>query len=632
MRKLLWQLLAVFMVMSVTVGCSSDSDSDGSGGGGSEDYTEQVRSLDLSGAQGLYITGDNLDAAQASALRSGAYSAKEIQRAASQVDLDPNSIYKVTEDGTLVRVEITDDSGAELPRGSVQPLALQDINAQYLIIWLKVTARVGDEIKGKPYLVHKSTGLAYNASSLIYDATLTEYETGGKVLDVFYADIQGDEHNNLYIRTDISGRATGELNPDQTVYKIDLSDLGGKAITATEIPSAYSIGDDWIVDKDGKFIAFGIRSESTEPTRYLAIETGRIYNLNDSIDEIFHAEWVLGMDNNIYSFVTVDVFSDSYKLYRISANQDGSPHVVKVADTNSTIGSPWLLSEKNRYVIGGRLFYIGNWNEGTAFVIEDVDVVNARVYDTSLDDIFSTVEEFVVSNSRIYCFGKFKDNLAHGLYAYDPIARTGEKVVIDADYDVQKFKLMASGDFLVEGIRLTDQAHFYGTLRADGTVTVTSTVAIGAPTIIMMEAIRPADFMLIDGSPSEWATSLRVLTDNSSDGAADGDLLYYSETTSSSQYFGMVEHAAGLNESYFVEVTFMGDETLLFSDDNTTFNNNVDGNVSLSQANGAAARGEVIEFLMPLNILSTPNVKSVTLYGHDSNGDINTSDIIDVMN
>ena len=616
----------------MTVGCSSDDESDD--GGSTVDYTDRVHSLDLSGIQGLYITGDNLDSDKASALRSSSYSGREIQRAASQVDLDPNSLYKVTENGTLERVKITDDTGEELPRGVVRPMGVKDINAQYLMIWIQVreSEYIEDAMlpsgftqwSGEAFLVHKSTGLAYDASELVGPLLITSLEGGMSSSPAL--DIQWDENNNLYIRTDFPSSQQDGKNFVTAVYKIDTSNLGDKAITATEIKSAYGIGEDWIVDKEGKFIAFGRRELYTEPTRYLAIDTGSVYNLNDSIPELFQAAWIRGMDNEVYSFVDDTTCSDCYKLYSVGANADGSPKVVKIADTNTTVGAPWLLKRKNRYIIGGRLFYIGSWNEGSAFAIEDVDVVNATVYGTSLSDIFLTVEEFVVSNSKVYCFGKFKDNLANGLYAYDPISRTGTKIVVDVAYDVQKFKLMANGEFLVEGIRLNDQAYFYGRLSSGGVVTVTSTVAIGAPEVIVMEAIRPTDFMTIDGRVSEWSTSLRKLTDLSSDGAADGELLYYSDSSSNAQYFGMVEYQAGLNKNYFVEVAFVGGEKLLLGENSATFNG-----TDLGQVNGAAARVDVIEFLLPLSTLSTPSVTSVTLFGQDANGDVNTSNLIDQM-
>jgi len=640
MKKFLWQFMAVLILASMTVGCS-DGD-DGGSGDAPVNYTDRVRSLDLSGIQGLYITGDNLDSAHASALRSSSYSVREIQRAASQVDLDPNSLYKVTGDGTLERVQIMDDAGEELPRGVVHPISVKDINAQYLMIWIQVTEAAYEDLSqstisiGDAFLVHKSTGLAYSASSLVSGVSISTYSDGREPsFTQSEIDIQWDDKNHLYIRKEGNSIST-EGKPNWTIYQIDLSSLGDKELTATEIKSAYGIGHKWIVDKEGVFILFNpddLAAVNTGVIRYLDIQNGSIYNLHNSIPNDLNSDWILGLDNKIYTFVgdtnCIMLTNVCNTLYRVEANADASPKTTKIADTKAFV-EPSLLNPKYRHIIGGKLIYmhpavIESGNIIGQFGMVEIDIENATAYQPHFT-MFDKIMKSVLNGSHIYLFGTFASSKTNGLYKYDPVTRTGEQTTVESGYDVQKFQLMASGEFLVEGIRLSDQAYFYGRLSTDGVITVTSTVAIGAPKVIVMAAISPTDFMTIDGSASEWSTSLRVLTDVSTDGQADGELLYYSQSSSNAQYFGMIEYQSNLNESYFVEVAFTGGEKLLFGENNTTFKD-----INLGQVNGAAARAEVIEFFLPESTLSTPSVASITLFGQDANGDVNTSNIIDQM-
>ena len=287
-----------------------------------------------------------------------------------------------------------------------------------------------------------------------------------------------------------------------------------------------------------------------------------------------------------------------------------------------------------RHVIGGKLMYITdarNLDIAVTMDIAEIDPVNGTVFNhaESFSKVFTSIKKYVLSGSDIYIFGTLSSTTANGFYKYNVLTRTGQAITVESGYDVQKFTVLADGSFLVKGIRLSDQAYFYGQLATDGTVTVASTVALGAPTVLVMEAIKPADFMMIDGDPSDWSTSLRTLNDASDDSTkSDGDLLNYSQTTTSTQYFGMIEHGEDFNRSYYLRVTFDNGQKLQFHEDNAT----ILPDNALTEAGGIVSRGSVIEFSMPIDKESTPpSALSVKLYGTTSSGDINTSLIIDEM-
>ena len=626
--NVLGQFLAVVMLVFLSSGCSKD-DASSDDENVKIDYASKVHNLDLSGAQGLYITGDSASSGAASPLRSEEYSADTIQKAANAVDLDPNSVYKITADGRLERVAIEDENGEELPRASVKPVKIQDLNSLYLVIWLKIE---GDGSGGIPYLVHKSSGFAYNASKVIWNASKTVQPDGTEVYEIYDQNIQFDRANNFYLKRTKIG--SDDMN-FESIYKIDTSTLGSSSLTVTEIPSAYSFQNtSWIVDDSGEFIVFGGRSATIgdSPVRYLSITTGAIHNINEEIDGTFDPYWIKGLDGKIYTSVINDMVCDDtvdqcVTWYRIEADTNHLPVITEVAKSND-VPMHWALGANRRHVIGGKLIYITD--DTSSFGIEEVDPVAGTVFHhyASFSDVFTSVEKYVVSGSDIYIFGRLSSTTANGFYKYNVLTRTGQAITVESGYDVHKFTVLADGSFLVEGIRLSDQAYFYGQLATDGTVTVTSTVALGAPTVLLMEAIKPADFMMIDGNPSDWPTSLRVLNDISGDSTkTDGDLLYYSQTTTSTQYFGMIEHGEDFNRSYYLHVTFENGEQLQFQEDNAT----ILPDNTLTEAGGIVSRGSVVEFSMPIDTVSTPNVLSVKLFGTTSSGDINTSMLIDEM-
>ncbi len=620
-KSILGRFFIGISLIVLTVGCGGGGDSSPENGDPQSnqdvDYSTLVHSLDLSGAQGIYITGDS-----SSDTGSRSYSAEKIQRADSEVDLDANSVYKITADGRLERVAIKDENGNELPRASVKPAYIKDLNSLYLIMWLELVSNSEnqseiEEHRASPYLIHKSTGLAYEASKIVYDATKTGLDKEYQFVGI---DIQWDENNNFYVkRSKMNSDGSPDTSKDtatgnfESIYKIDTSTLGSGSLTVTELPSAYSFQNTkWMVDKTGEFIVFGNTYDDLT-ARYLSITTGAIHNIN------VKSRWVLGLDNKIYTYSDGMIGDENLTWYRIESDTNNQPLITEVANSASTPRN-WVFSPESRYVIGGKLIY----TDGESF--DEVDPINGTVFHHS-DSFPLEIKEYVVGDNDIIILGKLQSTNTDGIYKYNVVNRTGELISVDSGFDVQKFKVLANGNFIVEGIRLVDQAYFYGELKTDGTVRVISTVAIGTPTVLVMEAIHPADFMLIDGSATDWSIDLRVLNDASADsGSSDGELLHYSQTTTSTQYFGMIEHGEDFNQSYYLQVIFEDGETLQFKDNNITFSFS-----TLSDAGGISSRGSVIEFSMPIGTVTTANVRSVELFGQSSNGDINTSNSIDKM-
>jgi len=586
-----------------------------------EELSAKVHLIDFKNAQGFFITGSSADGitqAQSTIIREdgakaiwteeSTYSINSVD-ADDAVDLEPNSLYTINGDGTLERATVNDENGAEIPRATVVPVGIEDINAQYLFLWLAIAASEDDEeniiVSLVPYLVHKATGLAYNASDLMVLLTQgrgyysyipsTQYELEflqgivQNLLNQYPLDVQWDDNGNLYVR-------------EGSVYKIDTSTLGNSSIEVVELQSIDTISNQWVVDKEGKFILYSTENYS----RYLSIDNGSLHNLDAEISGEFLDNWIVGLDHRIYT-----VSSDD-KFYIIEAGINGAPIITDKGDVNYTATNPAdargsaVQSFKGfgtrglRHVVGGKLMVVGHSD-----YTYDVDTTNATVhYHSSIKDAFSNgIESHKVSGEYIYYFGPLKTTNTNGIFRYNPVTFEGDIISADVNYDIREYEILGNGQFLIEGYRLSDQAYFYGELALDGSVTVTSTVAQGEAVVLQMAAIHPTDFSLIDGNANDWPTDTRVLTDAAGDASQDGvDLLFYSEMVNGSNYFAMIEYDNGSDQAFDVDITLVSGFTLrMKSGEAKLLDSDLNELSSLSAAGGTFAMGRVIEYSIPLN-------------------------------
>ena len=629
-----------------------------------EELSAKVHLIDFKNAQGFFITGSSADGitqAQSTIIREdgakaiwteeSTYSINSVD-ADDAVDLEPNSLYTINGDGTLERATVNDENGAEIPRATVVPVGIEDINAQYLFLWLAIAASEDDEeniiVSLVPYLVHKSTGLAYNASDLMVLLTQgrgyysyipsAEYELEflqgivQNLLNQYPLDVQWDDNGNLYVR-------------EGSVYKIDTSTLGSSSIEVVELPSIDIISIQWVVDKEGKFILYNVRDSS--PTgnyaRYLSIDNGSLYDLSAEMSGAFLPNWIIGLDQKIYTT------SSDNKMYKIEADINGAPVITdkgyvsytatnpananRVADNFSHLGGGTM---DLRHVVGGKLMVVNH-----SYYTYDVDTTNATVhFHSSIKDAFSSgIESHKVSGDYIYYFGRLETTNTVGIFRYNPVTFEGEVISADVNYDIREYEILGNGQFLIEGYRLSDQAYFYGELALDGSVTVTSTVAQGEAVILQMEAIHPTDFSLIDGNANDWPTDTRVLTDAAGDASQDGvDLLFYSEVVNGSNYFAMIEYDNGSDQAFDVDITLVSGFTLrMKSGEAKLLDSDLNELSSLSAAGGTFAMGRVIEYSIPLNQIggvdATIGATSVEAYSEETFGSVesvsatfNTSD------
>ncbi|NNE62604.1 MAG: hypothetical protein HKN34_00850, partial [Gammaproteobacteria bacterium] len=138
MKKFLQYSIVLISSVLFTVSCG------GGGGGGSDTPSgnsnptaDQLKASirqfsDITDAQGFVLTGDNPASARP------ALTSAQMRTANLDVNLDPNSLYKVKPDGTLERVVIVDDSSEEITRGLIQPATVRDIDQNFMIMYFTI--------------------------------------------------------------------------------------------------------------------------------------------------------------------------------------------------------------------------------------------------------------------------------------------------------------------------------------------------------------------------------------------------------------------------------------------------------------------------------------------------------------
>ena len=616
-RSLLFSI--VFVALS---GC-------GGGGGGDtptpdtpltlDEIANSVRSLDISGASRIMLTGDTVTAANTDD------AIKTMAAGDPAVTMDPNSIYKVTTDGRLVRVGVIDTDGTELPRGTVKPTAIKEINAQFLLLTLQITTPDPDPTLGMAntdsvnYLVHKGTGYAYKSSGVINSPYSVD-----QIPDYLFS---------LGIATDDAG-PTNPSNGSKdfsTVYKIDISALGASTLTATSVQNIDAIHD-YQVSSDGKSLVYHgtTRADySQQVFRYLNLSTSVISNIPSSYGTdlaVTNKGVFKGLNGQIYMNKSYASTSSSTgtpgrRVSRIGQDTNGALIQTDIGEwivTKQSTGfnsasytSDWIGgSDTAPYVISGKQVYLKGGQNGSSndyFGTYTVSPEQATILEHDAPaNLLSNIRDTQVSSNFIFYFGVRRTTGSDVILRYNPATYATKIFTAGTDIDINRYRILNTNVIWFEGIRLSDSATLIGEIAEDGTVTITDTVAGTEPPVIDMEAITPADFIFINGDYQDWATSLRIKTDAASDATAGHDLTFYSQTQSSSQYFGLVEFnndsISNTNAATIITIDNMYE--LRIEENSGTFKTLGGATVDLRSTGALYSIGKAVEFSVPLSQLS----------------------------
>lgn len=620
MDTVLNRILGLVGIIFIVIGLTSCGSNGSGGGAGTKTFDElaaMVKKMDVSGAQGFVLTGSGGTAAKTSSRMAKTALAKAADDA---ITLEENSIYKVTDDGRLERVPVTDDMGNEVPRGTVRPLDVRDLDTLYAVFWfwidkykVGVPTGGGDDII--PYLVHKPTGLAYRASGVITIDIIT--------------------NKNFHYERDVAGNLYFEnrdYNEDSSigrVFMVDGNGLGSSALTARKL----KIPDDvyvWAIDANGTFIVYsGSTADGNWVTRFLDISTGVLTNMAPfglpPTNEYTNASWTRFSNGKVYALGNYRF--DASKGYiidvvRVERGTDGTPVVTTIGPLSvSNVsgdkvydGTSWVLWPNGIpcSVIGGKEIFV---HRNATFEVfpEQAKVV---VHDLSYNEL-SYIKDVHVSGNFIFYVGTSKTTLSDVVLRYDPVSITATTFDLGAnfDMDLNHVKVLNSDTIWFEALRLSDQAKVIGKMASDGTVTIADVVAADEPQIIVMEAIHPTDFLVINGDMQEWSLDKRIQQDIAGDAAQGDDLRYYSEQKSKTNYFGLVEFEGNeVSLDGITRITIDNAYQIRIGSSSSEFRNLLaDTSSALRNIGGIAARGVAVEFSVPLTALSEATFKDINV-------------------
>jgi hypothetical protein len=648
MRPKIYLTLCVtlFTFILTIIGLTACGSGGGGGGGGEggtktfDEWAAMVKNIDVSGAQGIMLTG-NRGAVKAALLTPKIAGAKAADDTST---LEENSIYKVTDDGRLQRVPVTDEHGNEVPRGTVRPFGVRDLDALYAVFWFWIDRNNDGFTQGAEevlsYLVHKPTGLAYRADGVI---TSFSFEWSIDVEHhIWYTDLPDwwqqvpydrDAAGNLYYQGGGDGRAG--------VFMIDGSGLGSGALTARElnIPDSLSAvidGEkDWAIDTNGTFMVYtGMSTDNSTVSRFLDIASGVLTNLVPllaRLDVVSPGGWFRGSNGKLY-FIGTGIHCSCTEVLMVEGGTDGSPVITTIGPLSGTWGSnkenafvrTWPGGHFKRYSIGGKEIIL----EGSMAMEVFPDQAKVFVHDLPNNEL-SRITGVQVSGNFIFYFGTSKTTFLDVVLRYDPISLTVITFGLDAnfDMDLNRVKVFNNDTIWFEAVRLSDQATVLGEMASDGTVTVHDVRAADEPELITMVAIHPTDFLVINGDIQDWPEDARTQSDKAGDATIGDDLRYYSEKKSSTSYFGLVEFEGNkISSSGITRITIDDTYQIRIGSSSAKFRNLVTGTSgTLTDSGGIAAQGIAVEFSIPLTAISPATLTDIKVarVKEDLFGDVN---------
>lgn len=661
-RTPLFQTLTLIVLTFLLTGCG------GGGGGGNSDNDDGDRSpsgntaqelaralsiVDTSNAEGYMITGNDADTTS-----SASVDAQTVVRIANTITLEANSLYKVTADGTLERATIQDDGGDELPRGSIRPIELKDINEDYMMMWFWIPGLSGDEAGSESllydedvvaYLVRKEDGAAFNASEILLNAALGLGQTDDNevVMETNRVRFETDSRGNLFYAVYIDEFANTAIS----VLRVDLSGVDSGEVTARDLQDLDNIGT-FASDGDGDFVAYS-GSNRLNPEqdvfRMIDMESGSISNLLGTFSQSEPNGFYRDFKGNVYALGEGTV---SNSVYRIEQDGNGEPQVTYLADLNVTsttgaVPSPTtnIFTERQqgtdradgveRLVLDGREFLV--WNDGVGRKDQVIYEVAMDAEDGSgnpeprvigHDGVFgelSDIRESRVSGNYIWQFGTGANTGTDTIARYNPLTET--VVLFEAltdpntggELDISDFRVLSSDRVFFQAQRLNDSATVIGEISVDGDITITDVVEADEPSVFVLKPINPTDFIVVDGFVKDWATDLRVVEDASGDATTGNDLRYYSQRTGNGNYFGLIEFEddiasdiltrVRINDAWELRITESSAVLAAFDASTGLMTGTAS---SLESLGGAAAVNEAVEFRVPESELDSPSSYAVS--------------------
>jgi len=397
--------------------------------------------LDIVGANALFIGG----------------SAKGSQyRVASTGSTDSSALYRL-DPGLSIRKVVPKDQNGDSIETTVKPLALWDVNADYLCLTMGAYAGqiTGDEVSRSltgTYVVRKRDGKAIK---------IDDPPTFSERLDPVQADVQG----NLYYVTTIGKLVKIEIDTQED--KAVLKEISGENET---IDHSFAVDDKGHVLVSGRLLA--PPASNGEPVRTILGAVLKIYK-PDGSSQVLKSSTSAGGGSSMnmlkWRGENRQLYLRDANINKVQFNESNHATLIEIPGTGGMSSHPpaeptaptYLRVGSKHFFPSGRGFSAFSETDETMELLELAQIRSPRMYQ--------------VFKNNVYMMGKNGDD-QDVIVKFD-LATGRETLLYDGDPNLLVFGFTVLGDdsLTLNTMRLSDGAYVFGKLDSSGQFSPLST-------------------------------------------------------------------------------------------------------------------------------------------------------------
>ncbi len=341
-------------------------------------------------------------------------------------------LYKVTEDGLVIEVKYYDEAGNEINSSTQKPVAVYNVNSDYLIVCFGFDTYNINEI----YLARKTDGSVFSLKNVGYPIPLSNsYKNANP--------IKTDYNGNLYfIRLNSSSEAE--------LIKINIEDLNHP--TFQIYSSVTDEVNNYDLSKAGNAIYNGhLKGDVTNYIYRIKKANGGLHNL-----PISTFNYWIGLDQQIYHY-------QPQKIRKVTINStDYSHEETDYGGEISMNGGPYT---QYKLELSNKIFIIETTN-GKIYEVYNEAGTPREVNLAGLS--FSSIRTAGSSNNYYYIAGTVFGNSE--LYKINPVNDSYIKIL--DGHDVYKITVSANDEVIFNALKMSNGNIVIGKIDSSGSVTI----------------------------------------------------------------------------------------------------------------------------------------------------------------
>lgn len=473
----------------------------GSAGDGGSNTAPAISRIAIQDAEMLFLASSSRN--DEALVKRSASSGERISRAAEEPEQTVTTLYKMTDEGLVVEVELYDEDGELVENTTHTPSMVRELNDNYMLVAIDF----GDLAINGPayYLVSKTTGAAYfwwgqdpeNEQLL----KVMNIYTGLGWLDLnpssFYVDQHGNSvhemsrdnyvvaDGNVYVN--IQDDCTSNLCDNSWTNRVhrlndqDPSSLNTEALS----PVSDLVQGKVMVDTDGALI---YQLEGSEDLRVVKAAGG--------LERISEDDFLVGLSNDSEAREVLPLLrsnGEASVLARITVPNPNYPATGELPYTfdgarlftiNASQGSLTEVSRINQYIVESRsaimrateeTLLLGRRTYGSAQELDQHYLLSMENSTGALSLAATMPENFTVTSTPLFALNDDVLYLADGrrqVFRIDLTDYSFTKLLDADDYETKKVSITGNGSLIANALRLSDGAEVTLRVPVDGELEV----------------------------------------------------------------------------------------------------------------------------------------------------------------